>query len=298
MKPSPILLFALAAAPAYAQGAEAREVDCVKAEREARRQRTLIPAAESHRRVDGNGRLYFHSAPTPACRIAGLFVIAGDPLYAYSQVGPYTDALYINLATGREASGWVESARLAKSAYNPGAGPSPEIAAEKGKALYSALRASDIKSAKLHILRGANIHTAIPPDEQITAAEYAAETPLELAVQKGYTQLVRLMLRTADDANKAGTDLRTPLMHAIRAGNTEMVSLLITRKADPQARTGSGQRTVLMQAADAGSADIVKLLLAAGAEAEATDKYGKKAADYARGPVIKQLLERAEQAAE
>lgn len=298
MKPSPILLFALAAAPAYAQGAEAREVDCVKAEREARRQRTLISAAESRRRVDGKDRLYFHSAPTPPCRITGLFVIAGDELYAYAQVGPYTDALYINSATGREANGWVETARLAKSPYKPGPSPSREVAAEKGKALYSALRAGDIKMAKLHISHGANIHTAIPLDEQDAAAEYAAETPLELAVQKGYTQLLRLMLRTAEDANMAGTDLRTPLMHAIGAGNAEMVSLLITRKADPQAQTAFGQRTALMQAADAGSAEIVKLLLGAGADAWATDKYGKKAADYARGPVIKQLLERAEKAAE
>jgi hypothetical protein len=45
--------------------------------------------------------------------MAGVFVIGGDELVAYTQTGDgWTFVKYTNPRTGRTVSGWVRSARL------------------------------------------------------------------------------------------------------------------------------------------------------------------------------------------
>ena len=62
--------------------------------------------------VTDQGRLYFHSAPSPACLNKKLFVIPGDSLtvYASSESG-WAQVMYI-AKDGQDYSGWVEEKRL------------------------------------------------------------------------------------------------------------------------------------------------------------------------------------------
>lgn len=71
---------------------------------------TYRPPLEA--KVIDQGRLYFHSAPSPACISKKLFVIPGDSLtvYASSESG-WAQVMYI-AKNGEDYTGWVEEKRL------------------------------------------------------------------------------------------------------------------------------------------------------------------------------------------
>lgn len=64
-------------------------------------------------RVAGPGRLPFLSAPRAGCEHKGVFVIPGDVVQGFQEVGGYTFVHYVNPKTGRQVAGWVSSGRLA-----------------------------------------------------------------------------------------------------------------------------------------------------------------------------------------
>ena len=82
-------------------------------------------------------------------------------------------------------------------------------------------------------------------------------------------------LRALDPArlDAADGDGRTPLVHAILAGDGDVVALLVARGAD--VRRADGQRwTPLHFAARDGRADLVQRLLAASAAVDPLDSHG------------------------
>lgn len=83
----------------------------------------------------------------------------------------------------------------------------------------------------------------------------------------GFLKLVKLELEMGADANfPVGPELLTPLMWASRAGNIDVVELLIQYGADVHLQSASGN-TSLMYAVTKGNLEIVELLLASGATA-------------------------------
>ncbi len=64
--------------------------------------------------VTGEGRLFFHSAPDQACKLADTFVIPGDSLIGYSEFKSWTSVMYTK-ANGDPVLGWVRSDRLRRT---------------------------------------------------------------------------------------------------------------------------------------------------------------------------------------
>ncbi|MFC7301102.1 hypothetical protein [Cognatiluteimonas weifangensis] len=69
----------------------------------------IIPRATF--KVTGEGRLYFHSAPSNECR-AKEFVIPKDEVVAYQEFRTWTYVMYLHPKTGQDTSGWVQTSRL------------------------------------------------------------------------------------------------------------------------------------------------------------------------------------------
>ncbi|WP_395408048.1 hypothetical protein ACHMW6_15930 [Pseudoduganella sp. UC29_106] len=112
------LLLLLAALPAFASAAP---VNCGALLVASRAEQVKVPQWQASRRVGGEGRLYFHTAPDGACRQRDLFVVPGDALEAHFEYGTYTEVVYVHPKTGRESTGWVETGRLQESMGGRGA---------------------------------------------------------------------------------------------------------------------------------------------------------------------------------
>jgi hypothetical protein len=87
-------------------------VDCKALDAKANDAGDRIPGYAAGRTVIGKGRLPFYSAPDLRCPMKGVFVIPGDSLIAYVEYGGFTAVMFVNLKTGDDALGWVESPRL------------------------------------------------------------------------------------------------------------------------------------------------------------------------------------------
>ena len=105
MKLLAVLVLAMAAPPALAGSAACEEV-AKKADADPV---MLVPRV--YFTVTGAGRLYFHSAPDPACGLPRTFVIPGDSLIGYSAYGPWTSVMFTT-PDGDPVQGWVRSDRL------------------------------------------------------------------------------------------------------------------------------------------------------------------------------------------
>lgn len=108
---------------------------------------------------------------------------------------------------------------------------------------------------------------------QADGPNWQGRTPLMLASQHGYSDIVKLLL-----AKKARVDARddsgsTPLMFAARGGQAEIIRLLLAGGAKVN-DADSGGRTPLMYACSGGEVDAIRLLLASGANIEARDAAG------------------------
>ncbi|TDN69504.1 hypothetical protein [Paraburkholderia sp. BL10I2N1] len=71
-----------------------------------------IPGDDSERQVIGKGRLQFYSAPDKKCKIAGVFILPGERVDAYTEYNNFTSVVYINVNTDANVTGWVQSDRL------------------------------------------------------------------------------------------------------------------------------------------------------------------------------------------
>lgn len=90
--------------------ANAQKTDCRKvlAAAEAKAGYMTTISAE----VSGSGRLYFHTAPHDDCRSMDIFVLPGEVVYAYTESEGWMSVMYVNIKTGKDASGWVKKSRL------------------------------------------------------------------------------------------------------------------------------------------------------------------------------------------
>lgn len=92
------------------------------------------------------------------------------------------------------------------------------------------------------------------------------------AVKGGHTDAVRALLEEDADINALDDEERTPLSHAAERGYGEIVSVLLERGAPVDAAPTEGERrTPLSYAAGDGHAAVVLLLLAKGADVNASD---------------------------
>jgi ankyrin repeat protein len=107
---------------------------------------------------------------------------------------------------------------------------------------------------------------------------------LHEAVLKQDVERIELLLIEGNDINKLGSilyDHGSPLHVAVRAGNQEIVALLLERGSEVDVRDIS-DHTPLHNAAWNGYLNIVKLLLDAGADIHATTYSGSTPLSCAR----------------
>lgn len=93
---------------------------------------------------------------------------------------------------------------------------------------------------------------------------------LHFAIQKGYEDIVRMLLRYDTNVNSRSADGSTPLHDAARRGYTTMVQLLLDKGAEIEAATKSGE-TPLIAAARNFQAGAVRVLIDNGANIEAAN---------------------------
>jgi hypothetical protein len=117
---------------------------------------------------------------------------------------------------------------------------------------------------------------ALPVD----AADEFGRTPLMHAIEAGQIPAARELIGRGASLTLADRSGETPLLLAARSGNAEIVSLLLQRGAPVDAANRSGT-TPLMLAAREGSVAICEQLLAAGADRDFTDASGRHAGDHA-----------------
>jgi hypothetical protein len=101
----------------FSAPAACAQLDCAAIDAAASRSGVFIQGYESGRDVIGKGRVQFYSAPDRRCKMKGTFVIPGDTLNAYIEFAGFTSVMFINLKTGTEANGWVETSRLRENGY-------------------------------------------------------------------------------------------------------------------------------------------------------------------------------------
>jgi hypothetical protein len=91
---------------------EAAFADCDALSEFASKNGVLVPSDDSGRVVTGAARLQFYSAPDYSCRLAGIFIIEGQAVNAYSEYREFTSVVYLGDKQGKPIIGWVRSNRL------------------------------------------------------------------------------------------------------------------------------------------------------------------------------------------
>lgn len=128
------------------------------------------------------------------------------------------------------------------------------LLANESDTLMNALKNDDINKAKELIMSGVNINTR----------NIIGETPLMEAAEKGYTEIVELLLNKRVNINISNVKNITALSKAAYNGHTDIVKLLVNADATLNIRDRDG-KTALTYAFENEYKDIVKILKKAGA---------------------------------
>jgi len=111
-----------------------------------------------------------------------------------------------------------------------------------------------------------------------TLADRGGLSPLHLASSYGFVQVAEILLDNRADINMAASGGLgdTPLHMAVSCGQLAVAEYLVSRGADVSRRNADG-KTVLMVAAARGQLALVRLLVEAGADVTAVDRAGNTA---------------------
>ena len=114
----------------------------------------------------------------------------------------------------------------------------------------------------------------------VNAQDEEGKTALILASDRGYTEIVKLLLEAGANVNLQDSHGNTALMWASSKGHIEVVRLLLESgaKVDLQNKDGA---TALMWASGDGKKEIAKILLENGANILQESKYKEIALSYA-----------------
>jgi ankyrin repeat protein len=126
-------------------------------------------------------------------------------------------------------------------------------------------------------------------------ADKDGETPLHRAARYGEWDVVKYLVEKGADVKAADKDGVTPLHRAARYGDWDVVKKLVEKGANVKCANKDGY-TTLHRAAAIGKLDVVKYLVEKGADVKAADKDGEtplhRAARYGKRDVVKYLVEK------
>ena len=127
----------------------------------------------------------------------------------------------------------------------------------------------------------------------------ATVTTLDLlrAAAAGDQALLTQLLLAGADPNVVGADWRAPLHHAVLLGRLDMVTVLVRAGARVDWQDAD-KVTPLILAAHGNYPEIAEYLILAGADPMVTDRWGRRALDYAlmrgKNDPVARMLRRAE----
>lgn len=114
----------------------------------------------------------------------------------------------------------------------------------------------------------------------INKRDQEGNTALYYACQKGYRDIVALLLDNDADASCINNRSESPLHAAARSGNKEILGKLLQKGVDINVTDNEG-RTPLICLLDNKRTDAALFLMDQGADTEVADASGHKAIDYA-----------------
>lgn len=115
-------------------------------------------------------------------------------------------------------------------------------------------------------------HHLAPPSSAVEHRGPDGSTPLEWAVYRGETAVVKRLLREGANPNDSNRYGATPMMLAAVTGNAPIIKLLLAAGANPDSPNAEGQ-TALMLVARTGNVEAAKLLLRHGAHVNARERF-------------------------
>lgn len=131
----------------------------------------------------------------------------------------------------------------------------------------------------------------------VDARDHLGRVPMFLALAGGHHEVARRLAEAGTDASARSRRGTTLLMMAIRRKDEELAEWSLAGGAEVNAkRDDSRLATALMIAAAGGDPALVELLLEHGADAGATNAEGETALDVAKGEEVAELLRRNRQA--
>nr|MDT0252022.1 ankyrin repeat domain-containing protein [Endozoicomonas sp.] len=146
------------------------------------------------------------------------------------------------------------------------------------EALYKAAESGDVDRVKLFLRAG------LDPDNYMPG-----RTPLGVAVAKGHSQVVNVLINHGVNLNKRDFAGWTSLMDAAHRGYRDIVVELLQADADPDIKVNSkcsDKSTALLFAASRGHLDVIRELLAYGADPDIANKCGTTALFYAEDDTV------------
>ncbi|PWT97199.1 MAG: hypothetical protein C5B51_31865 [Terriglobia bacterium] len=284
---APVLALSLGPFAVFAAGGDAALADALmRGDREQARALLAARTAINNTQPDGTTALHWavrHDDP----EIGGALVQAGADVKAANRYG----ITPLNLAATNGDAALIDMLLRAGAGANS-ATPGGETA------LMTAARVGKVEAAQLLLDRGADVNAK---------DAIHAQTALMWAVIENHAEMVKLLLQRGADVNArtnitvpkgeyvparaggaAGTGIvrqralptadggMTPLLFAVRDGNSEMTRLLLDHGAD--INWSSGNRTTpLLIALLNGQVGLAGYLLERGADPNATDAYGRGA---------------------
>lgn len=133
----------------------------------------------------------------------------------------------------------------------------------------------------LHLAAYFNLHSTAKALLQTTCIaerrDSDGRTPLSIAVEHGFSAVVRILLAQKPDLESKDTLYNTPLVLAAREGHTKIAELLLGHGADPNSQNIHGE-TGLRFATAREHTKIVKMLLENGADPNIGNGYNAKTA--------------------
>src|SRR5678816_2097828 len=107
----------------------------------------------------------------------------------------------------------------------------------------------------------------------VNVAEPDGTTALHWAAHWNDLDTVNLLLKAGANAKAVNRYGASPLSEAVSSGSVAMIQALLNAGADPKTLTTPDGETVLMTASRAGNTEVVRLLLERGADVNAREKY-------------------------
>jgi len=97
--------------------------------------------------------------------------------------------------------------------------------------------------------------------EDINVADYAGNTPLQIAALNGFDDIVKLLVDAGCNLDCVNNDKDTPLLDAVENGHLEVVRILLAAGVNPRKANAYGQEPIDRVTEDADNADEIRRAL-------------------------------------